>query len=116
MATIMEIINAMAEMVDNNPMVNSNPPKNSTNDKNTTVNSGNGIAASINISNNPSRDFWTKSLFPPEMAKNSPRETRASRIAAHSHLRLPCKMNAVTPRNLKYWIIGLFSSAAIKQN
>ena len=64
---------------------------------------GNGIPAPARVSYIWRVRLATKSLFPPEMAKNTPSETRASRIANSSHRRFPRSTDRINPQGSIGW-------------
>src|SRR4029077_19930955 len=70
---------------------------------------GKGIPAPARVSY--IRRVWlaTKSLLPPEMAKNIPSETRASRIGNCSHERFPSSTDRINSQGF----MALVSSRAI---
>lgn len=93
MATSISTNKATQARLERNPTVNKHPPTDSTPDTTQVIRRGNGTLASTSVSYIVCLPPATNNLFAPEMAKNSPSETRTSRMAYGSKSLLPCNAN-----------------------
>src|SRR6202047_1635859 len=93
MATSISTITATQARLERNPTVSKDPPTNSTPDTKYVIRWGNGTLASTSVSYMVCVLPATNNLFAPEMAKNSPSETRTSRMAYCSKSLLPSSAN-----------------------
>src|SRR5215469_2586917 len=93
MATSISTNKATHARLERNPRVSRHPLTNSTPDTKYVITRGNGTLASTNVSYIVCALPATNNLLAPEMAKNSPSETRTSRMAYCSRSLLPCSTN-----------------------
>src|ERR1700738_2565451 len=93
MATSISTNKATQARLERNPTVSKDPPTKSTLDTQEVVGRGNGTLALTSVSYIVCVLPATNNLFAPEMAKNSPSETRTSRMAYCSKSPLPCSAN-----------------------
>src|SRR3984893_2625321 len=93
MATSISTNKATQTRLERNPTISKDPPTNSTPDTKEVIRWGNGTLAATSVSYIVCVLPATNNLFAPEMAKNSPSETRTSRMAYGSKALLPCSAN-----------------------
>src|ERR1700730_11730143 len=93
MATTISPNNATQAGLERNPTVSEDPPANSTPDTKYVIKWGNGTLASTSVLYIVCVLSATNNLLAPEMAKNSPTDTRTSRMAYGSTSLLPSSAN-----------------------
>src|ERR1700722_20328909 len=81
--------------LDRSPTISKQPPMNSTADTQYVIGRGNGTLAAAKVSYMAFVRLARNSLFPPEMAKNTPNATRTNKIAHGSKFALPSRPNRI---------------------
>src|ERR1700732_19670 len=92
-ATSISTNNATQTRLERNPTISKDPPTNSTPDTKEVIRWGNGTLASTSVSYMVCVLRATNNFLAPEMAKNSPSETRTSRTAYCAKSLLPSSAN-----------------------
>src|ERR1700734_982483 len=95
MATSILTSNTKQARLDRNPTTSKQPPTNSAPETQYVISRGNGILAAAKVSYMTFVRLATNSLFPPEMAKNTPNATRTNKIAHGSRFASPSSPNRI---------------------